>query len=161
MKLPNSIFYSNDNVTPSPFITSLRLLNRCDLDSGASNISVIRLLNKLAKFQKEYEEAKMKIFKKLGTQNPENPDTWEIPKGKLEDYVKELNELLAIENDYEFTPIQTPKKGFRYPEHDEETKKTTWVAMNNEELLPIAQLIDELAEKEEMEETPKKKSKKK
>ena len=66
---------------------------------------------KLAKLSKElvtkaevYDTARMALLKKLGTEDKEK-GVYEFGKGKQEQFQKEFNELLQIEEDYDFETI--------------------------------------------------------
>jgi len=60
------------------------------------------LNKKVIEYVKEFEEAKLELFKELGTQEGDN---YVIPAEKMEDFQKQLAELLSIEKNIDVPTI--------------------------------------------------------
>lgn len=60
---------------------------------------------KVIEFVKEFEDAKNDLVKKFGDEVEGQPGAFSVPKEKLEDYYKDLNDLLSIEKNIEVPDI--------------------------------------------------------
>jgi hypothetical protein len=60
---------------------------------------------KVIEFVKEFEDAKNDLVKKFGNEVEGQSGVFSVPKEKLEDYYKDLNELLSIEKNIEVPDI--------------------------------------------------------
>lgn len=66
-----------------------------------------RYQSKLNPITKQYEESRIELVKgKYGVPKEDNKDIFEVPKEKMNDYIKEVAELLAAKESVETNPLK-------------------------------------------------------
>jgi hypothetical protein len=98
MKIKNNIFESE-------FRIQLPKLQNMDLTVGQS-YAVVKVCDALDKHKKIYDEAKQNLFTKHGDKEGE---AITVSEEKKPAFLKDLQELLDIEIEVDFKPIELPK----------------------------------------------------
>lgn len=114
------IIFANGERKESPFVESFIKLTKQKL-TPKSLVAVIRLQKRISEIETEAFEARKKIFESHA--NEEGV----IPEDKAEQFVKEMNELMAIETQLEFNEL--------------DIEAETGIEMTPDEILPIERLF--------------------
>lgn len=103
MKVRNSSLFSNEG--QSPFVSGLNALIAQKLPIKSA-FAIAKLANDAAKAIKDFEDARMAIFKRLGE---EKDGKVEIKPENRDEFFKALAELLELEQDVPGEPITVPE----------------------------------------------------
>jgi hypothetical protein len=103
MKVKNSTLFATEGI--APFVSGLNALIAQKLPIKSA-FAVAKLSNDAAKAIKDFEDARIAIFKRLGE---EKDGKVEIKPENREEFFKSLSELLELEQDIPGEPIPVPE----------------------------------------------------
>ena len=100
--------YKNATLMNSNFMETITKCNDYEDFSPKESFQFNRFFKKLADAYHDFEDVRIKIVKKFGTED-EDGDGFIVPKEKSEDFQKEMNELLNEEFEIEgFNKLKFP-----------------------------------------------------
>lgn len=103
MKVKNSALFATEGI--APFVSGLNALIAQSIPIKSA-FAVAKLSNDAAKAIKDFEDARIAIFKRLGE---EKDGKVEIKPENREEFFKSLGELLELEQDLPGEPIPVPE----------------------------------------------------
>lgn len=70
-----------------------------------------RIISKILPDIKQYNEKRLEVIKELGIADEKNPEVYNVPKEKLPEFTKQIEELLSIEVEIDLEPISIIELG--------------------------------------------------
>ena len=105
MKIQNSIFENKQ------YLETMRKIHTSDKLTVLDAYRINRLVKQISELNQEYLELKNTLLQKFGKPDEEKGEgTYKIEPDNIEEFSKELNDLLGIEHDLEIEKLPFPSK---------------------------------------------------
>ena len=105
MKIKNTLFENKQ------YIETMRKIHTSDKLTVLDAYRINRLVKQIGELNQEYLDLKNTLLKKLGTPDEEKGEgAYKIESDNVEEFSKELNDLLEIEHNLEIEKLPFPSK---------------------------------------------------